>query len=77
MVEHIGEHLRIGCNVAIPRRKNGKNLLSFSVRWRRTLLFPFSRLVLAVPCSRIPVLSLANIVESDYLGTGWWERGKE
>jgi hypothetical protein len=26
---------------------------------------------------RIPALSLANIVESDYAGEDWWERGTE
>ena len=31
MVEHIGEHLLIGCNVAIPRVKKGENLLSLEV----------------------------------------------
>jgi hypothetical protein len=43
MVEHIDEHLRIGCHVAIPRRKKGENLLSLEVKMEKNPALPVAQ----------------------------------
>src|SRR6266571_396935 len=51
MVEHIGEHLLIGCNVAIPRRKKGENPLSLEVKMEKNPALPVSQ---TRPCCSSP-----------------------
>jgi len=51
MVEHIGEHLLIGCNIAIPRVKKGENLLSLEVKMEKNPALPLSQ---TRPCCSSP-----------------------
>src|SRR6266567_2719118 len=51
MVEHIGEHLLIGCNIAIPRVRKGKNLLSLEVKMEKNPALPLSQ---TRPCCSSP-----------------------
>jgi hypothetical protein len=51
MVKHIGEHLLIGCDVAIPRRKKGENLFSLEVKLEKNPALPVAQ---TRPCCSSP-----------------------